>query len=76
MVYEQGTDRPDRWTDGLVDQSVGARGSGVGMMLLEVVILELVLGNSGASNEGCARGVVVDAEEIVEWRFWRRDDFL
>ena len=45
------------------------------MMLLEVVILELVLGNSGASNEGCARGVVVDAEEIVEWQFWRRDDF-
>ena len=45
------------------------------MMLLEVVILELVLGNSGASNEGSARGVVVDAEEIVEWRFWRRDDF-
>ena len=34
---------------------------------LEVVILELMLGNSGASNEGCARGGVVDAEEIVEW---------
>ena len=44
-------------------------------MELDVVVLELVLRNSGARNESCARGVVVDAEEIVEWRFWRRDDF-
>ena len=50
---------PERWSRRLA----------VWRLELEVVILELVLGNSGASNEGCARGVVVDAEEIVEWRF-------